>query len=243
VRGDIGHPFLTLSRAKTNAVSGDTIFVMPGLYEENDLLKTNTALNWHFFSGSIVTNNQLNTMGMFDDFSTGAVTSNITGDGTFLCVSNGWIVETLYPDTRLRIKFDRMYGGGDGSPASSLGMVNDYDGRQELEGNLIQSKDGSPIVVLPIGAGDTCSMTLNRLRIVHTGIGTYKPCIDAFSSPTNVFLRDCVLVIDPGGTNSIRGPSGTGIKIYGSLMSNATNNPDVTILTGASRFEVDPGVK
>ena len=81
-----------LQTARDSAISGDTIIVIPGTYYANDLLKD--GVNWHFQNGAIVINSlsKLKTIaeddstyypGLFDD-NGDAITSTITGDGTFI---------------------------------------------------------------------------------------------------------------------------------------------------------------
>lgn len=52
-RGRLTIPFKTLTAAKEAAKPGDTIMVLPGTYNENNLLKN--GVNWHFFAGAVVT--------------------------------------------------------------------------------------------------------------------------------------------------------------------------------------------
>ena len=78
--------FLTLTAAKTAAVSGDLIVVYPGTYAENNLLKN--GVNWHFLAGATVDYTEPNTLtspgyAIFDDRPTGACTCKITGHGNF----------------------------------------------------------------------------------------------------------------------------------------------------------------
>lgn len=87
VRGRMTVPFKTLTKAKAAAVSGDTIMVLPGIYNENNLLKN--GVNWHFFSGAKVVYNSATAGTIFDASSGSAVTSRITGDGEFSVVAPG----------------------------------------------------------------------------------------------------------------------------------------------------------
>jgi hypothetical protein len=52
VRGRLSVPFKTLSAAKNAAVSGDTMLVLPGTYNDQDLAKD--GVNWHFIIGASV---------------------------------------------------------------------------------------------------------------------------------------------------------------------------------------------
>src|SRR3989442_13257882 len=49
-RGRLRKAFQTLTAAKTAALSGDTIMVLPGVYDEKNLLKN--GVNWHFLLGA-----------------------------------------------------------------------------------------------------------------------------------------------------------------------------------------------
>lgn len=78
--------FSFLYRARDAAMAGDTIHVVDGTYEENDLLRD--QIHWHFNSGATVqwtasgSGNIASNRGIFDDRG-GAVSCKITGKGTF----------------------------------------------------------------------------------------------------------------------------------------------------------------
>jgi hypothetical protein len=77
-------PFRTLTAAKTSAKSGDTIMVMPGNYNEKNLLKN--GVNWHFLAGAIIQPTGSSAGGLFDTTSNGAggvASSFVTGHGEF----------------------------------------------------------------------------------------------------------------------------------------------------------------
>lgn len=77
--------FKTLTAAKNAAVAGDTIQVLPGTYDERNLLKD--GVNWHFLSGARVVNTLPGSGAIFDDGTHGtnsAVVCRITGDGEFV---------------------------------------------------------------------------------------------------------------------------------------------------------------
>jgi hypothetical protein len=88
VRGRMTIPFKTLTAAKNTAVSGDTVVVLPGTYNEKNLLKN--GVNWHFLSGAKVAYSGAEDGGIFDTstFGTnGPVSCSITGDGEFSITS------------------------------------------------------------------------------------------------------------------------------------------------------------
>src|SRR5258706_3666275 len=81
-----GVAFQTLTAAKTAALSGDLIRVLPGLYNERDLFKD--GVNWYFEQGVKVIFVDPGVSGgtgygIFDDRSSGAVTCSIDGWGEF----------------------------------------------------------------------------------------------------------------------------------------------------------------
>lgn len=79
----LSQPFRDPYAAKLSAAVGDTIFVFPGTYSTNNLLKT--GVNWHFYPGSRVqwTDTNGTGIGIWDDRGNGACTSSITGFGEF----------------------------------------------------------------------------------------------------------------------------------------------------------------
>ena len=85
LRGRLQKPFKTLTAAKTAAQSGDTITVLPGVYNEKNLLKN--GVNWHFLLGAKVIYTGSASGGIFDDGTggtNGAVVCKITGQGEFV---------------------------------------------------------------------------------------------------------------------------------------------------------------
>lgn len=81
--GNINKPFKTLTAAKNAAVAFSTIIVLPGTYDENDLLKTN--VNWNFLNGAII-NSTIGdqTIAIFDSsVLVGGYQGKITGYGIF----------------------------------------------------------------------------------------------------------------------------------------------------------------
>lgn len=74
-----------LGAAKAGAVAGDTINVIGGIYNTNNLLKN--GVNWNFENTYIwyyaVTNNSTGALGIFDDRGSGACTSSIYGSLNF----------------------------------------------------------------------------------------------------------------------------------------------------------------
>ena len=99
VRERLTVPFKTLNGAKAAAVSGDTIVVMPGTYNERNLLKNN--VNWHFLNGAIVLFNGTGDGAIFDTSANGtnaAVVSQITGFGDFRCSPTSGTAHVIHSD-------------------------------------------------------------------------------------------------------------------------------------------------
>lgn len=115
VRGRMTVPFKTLTKAKTAAVSGDTIVVFPGTYSEKNLLKN--GVNWHFMPGAKITYSGASAGGVFDDSSNGsngAVTSLITGYAEIsvsATTGTAHIVCCSASSSNLTIQVRSMYSG------------------------------------------------------------------------------------------------------------------------------------
>jgi hypothetical protein len=120
-------PFLTLGAAKNAALSGDTIIVRPGTYNERNLLKN--GVNWHFIVGAIVSYNGSSAGYIFDDSSTGsngAVTSTISGEGRFLSASSAnaatGVLQITNPSTVINFAGEYAYAtnSSTGSPTTMM---------------------------------------------------------------------------------------------------------------------------
>jgi len=81
IHNGVSTSFTTITSAKTAAVAGDLIWVEPGTYSENNLLKSN--VNYHLEPGVLISYTSASTddYGIFDDRSTGTTTNKITGAG------------------------------------------------------------------------------------------------------------------------------------------------------------------
>jgi hypothetical protein len=102
------------------ALPGDTVFVLPGDYNTNNIAKN--GINWHFFPGARVSWTDTNgaiAPGIIDDRYVGAVTSTITGSGEFYVRAMSNEVENLNlhgtivltnPLSRLHLKCKRLDG-------------------------------------------------------------------------------------------------------------------------------------
>ena len=103
-----GKPFLTIAAAKAAALSGDTIFVGPGVYNERDLLKT--GVNLHFELGAVINYTGSTPGAIFAD--TGGVVVMLTGWGRFLHAgvpaTGCHVFKITHPDT---VIYAQMMGG------------------------------------------------------------------------------------------------------------------------------------
>jgi len=83
--GRADRPFLTLTAAKTAAVTGDTIVVRPGTYTDGTINKN--GVNWHFLNGAVVNapaGEWVMNDSNFDGGTNVSFTSRVTGFGTFI---------------------------------------------------------------------------------------------------------------------------------------------------------------
>jgi len=223
--GSIGTAFLTLTAAKAAANAGDTIFVLPGTYAEQDLLKD--QVNWHFFNGAVVTNTSAS-LAIWQD-NAGAITSTITGDGQF--TGDGSYLGVVMANAGSTVKIRGRIVGGNPTIQADAGTLTVDD--SEINSNGLNQS------LLISGTGAV--VNLNRCRIVSDVVDDNTIAI-AFSAANNdLTLRDCVVV--SGGTNSVTASGAVNARIYGSLTANVTNHANVTWITGASRFEVDSDVR
>lgn len=112
--------YLTIGQAKTNAQSGDTIYVLPGVYAENDLLKNGVA--YQFWPGVTISNNPATTdtngWGIFDD------RAPLAGKGNYKIFGypNIWCLSGT--NTNAFAKFQ----GGDVNPPWNPGGGGDVEG-------------------------------------------------------------------------------------------------------------------
>ncbi len=112
VRGRQTIPFRTLTAAKQAALSGDTIMVLPGVYNEKNLLKN--GVNWHFFNGARVIYSDSAVGAIFDtgnNGTNGLVVSSISGLGEFEVTNNqatGCIVNSVATNSQISIECLRM---------------------------------------------------------------------------------------------------------------------------------------
>ena len=84
---DFSYPFATIRAAKEAAVSGDTIIVWPGTYnDEYDILKD--GVDFFFFPGSKVVQTPALDVGTIIMRDSGGLTSNVYGHGTFITNNN-----------------------------------------------------------------------------------------------------------------------------------------------------------
>ncbi len=113
--GNIVNSGLSRSAAKQNlweaklaAQSGDTIVVMRGTYDENNLIKD--GVNWHFERGAVVSCTEESETAIWDDGPNGANAAcsfQVTGHGTFSSTySDSCIVNLINEGSRASIQGD-----------------------------------------------------------------------------------------------------------------------------------------
>lgn len=156
-------PYLTLAAAKAAAVSGDTIFVLPGTYNEKNLAKN--GVNWHLCNGAVISYSGLATGGVFDTGAAGGACSfTISGNGTIRVTSEPSpyaVVKSVYGGDNIKVECDRIEGVGpalDGSgtvlirchelKSTSSGCVNVFSGGNvTLYTHKISSSGGNAVEI------------------------------------------------------------------------------------------------
>lgn len=95
VREGMTVPCKTLAKAKALAISGDTVVVLPGTYNANDLAKN--GVNWHFTAGAVVDFSSTGNTGIFDTNSVGSACQfKVTGHGVFKTTNGSYTASILY---------------------------------------------------------------------------------------------------------------------------------------------------
>ncbi|HUR47827.1 MAG TPA: hypothetical protein VMZ27_18225, partial [Candidatus Saccharimonadales bacterium] len=122
-RGRLQFAFQTLTAAKTAALSGDTIMVLPGTYNEKNLAKN--GVNWHFFSGAKIDYVGLLGVGIFDtNAAGGACTFTVSGFGIFKVTSEPGplpLIKSGYAADNIKVECDRI--DANGSALDAVGTV------------------------------------------------------------------------------------------------------------------------
>lgn len=227
VRGRMTVPFKTLTKAKTAAISGDTIMVLPGTYDEKNLLKN--GVNWHFLPGAKVHYSGNAAGGIFDtgEFGTdGGVVSMITGWGDFLIIeptTAGHVVHSAAGYSELLIQAKKMASYYSACVKTGSSGILDI---QVVEG--IESGSGRVVEVF----GGTQNHIRARRLYTSGGAGLYV-------SAGSVDLEAQYISSSADSAISIAGGSGSNIvvrayEIYSGTKSavyyNASSNPTLTIL-------------
>ena len=157
VRGRMTVPFKTLTKAKTAAASGDTIMVLPGTYNENNLAKN--GVNWHFLTGAVVeysgTGAGVLSAALFDTAQTGgAATFKVTGNGVFKTTnSSNYIHAFSFTNSAdvVTLQFDRI---------ESRGAAINSDGSLTAAGNEAKS---TAITTINLGGSNESVLNIDRI--------------------------------------------------------------------------------
>jgi hypothetical protein len=172
------------------------------------------GVNWHLFNGATFSN--VNDSVAIFDFSVTAGSFNVTGDGTFLDITNGFggVVYCDDAGSTASFKFKRMWS--DGCPVIvSAGTIT-------LSGDIIESDSniGAQGATRIGGAGAV--VTILHTRVIANGSGATAHAITYSTGNTNLLLKDCTL--QAGGNASAKAINGSGtakISIEGTLAANA----------------------
>ncbi len=225
-RGDPSKAFLTLGAAKTNAASGDTVFVMPGTYDEKNLLKN--GVNWHFFNGAKVIYTGAANGSMFDDGSNGAngaVTSAITGGEFAMPAGSIYPAINLENESVVDIECASLTAEAGGTYQSSTSSLT-------VSGASISALYWYAVQIN--GAGPVT--TLHRCTLAGEPTGPPLAALKFGAANTNCVLRDCVLLSDPSIPTIKGDSSGTQVRLQGGLTTTAGPDANITIVTADRRW-------
>jgi len=146
---DFSTPFLTIRAAKNAAVSGDTIIIWPGVYEdEYDILKNGVDYNFQAGASVVQTTALTNGSVLFrdptyaDGDSAGDRVSNVYGQGSFICNN------TL---------------------SKNLIRIADASSKVTISGNLLESTTATSVD--PIVLHNNGNLELSFRKIISSGRG------------------------------------------------------------------------
>jgi hypothetical protein len=242
VRGRMTVPFKTLTKAKTAAASGDTIMVLPGTYNENNLLKN--GVNWHFLSGAIVSYSGSGAAAIFDTSSNGtngAVQSIVSGWGEFVnqsSVASGHVVHSVASNSAINIQAGRMLCGG---TAACVKLVH-TSGQCRIEVKSSIEASAGRAVEIGGGSGNPNANVIRVYKLYSSG----GPAI--YIGAGNVHLQAHYVSSSADVAVSLAGGSGSNVVIQAYELSSssshavhysATTNPDLTIIGARIKCNYD----
>lgn len=225
LRGRIDKPFLTLAAAKAAASSGDTIFVLPGTYDERDLLKN--GVNWYFMPGAKIAHTSNVSGGIWDDGASygtnDAVTCIITGYGDFRNASNvnnpASVFDISNAGSNIYVECQKM---SNLSTGSAVIKVSAGTTKFIIRENI--APDNS--VCLNILGGT------NLFRINGDLVGAQGIYVTA--GTTDLYVKDIIATLKTVDVNG----SGAVLRVFAKDMTSSTNTTSaINVVTGS--LEVD----
>ncbi|SRR6266540_6451697 len=199
VRGRMTIPFRTLTAAKGAAKSGDKIMVLPGNYDERNLLKN--GVNWHFLNGAVVQYSGTADGGIFDTSSTGAnqaVNSAITGFGIFAVGqpslnAKGHVIQSAATSDHLFIQARSM--------SSYDTAIKIASSSSTVEVSVLEGLSCSLDAISVVGA--STSSIIRAHSIISSGAALYVGAgsIDAFAHRITAGADGAIVIA--GGTGAV----------------------------------------
>ncbi len=213
-RGCFDKPFASLRHAKTNALAGDTIYVLPGVYYDHDLLKN--GVNWHFFEGATV-NASGGNGAIFDDGSSfganATVTNTISGRGVFIATNGYEILSLNNAATAVYLSAKRLE-----SSNSVIAFLN-KSASLVIEDTILTNNNR--YIFQSNSKTSRVDLARCRLDMSYTNSVTSTTFSPFKGTTTNaVILRDCVIRADPSEMTAGKVIDTGNLTIYGTLTAN-----------------------
>ena len=181
VRGDMSLPYLTISGANQTAITGDTVHVRPGTYQENDIIKDGVA--YYFDKGAII--HPLEALQVSDnkaiiDIDNHTNKAIVLGYGVFISDNNTYVgtnVCCIYVDSdEAHIEFDTAYmrastASGGARATVSIQQTGTDDSQEVFIKGVVKkdnSQGGVPQSAMLVGGGNTRF----EGKIIQNGTGT-----------------------------------------------------------------------
>lgn len=173
---DPNRPFSTLTAAKNSAVSGDTIKVLPGTYNEYNLLKD--EVNWYFENGAIINAVGNILTGIWDDNQIKCA-SEIKGYGKFITTNtgvsqgNGSLINLFNSSSNLNLTCTLISGlnGIQGFSNDKLSLINQSNGSLYLTCDEIRNTCNRSNSSLGLFYWKDGSSNINAKKMILDGTG------------------------------------------------------------------------
>ncbi len=189
-RGRMTLPFRTLAAAAAAAVSGDTVVVLPGYYDQTIINLAKNGVNWHFMNGVTITPNGVSASAVFDVSS--SMSFNVTGHAVIQnAISGKRILNVTSGATSSIVHFSCYSMASDAEAVKIDGSSNTV----LVEAESASSDNASAVYTI-------AGTVISRIKTLSTLFGA--PALQVDGGNVKVFSDVLVGVLVKGGTTFIK---------------------------------------